>query len=182
MACEQVSPKDWKEKGDDLRLVLRGVLPDPGQAPAAKAIYTDSWRGLWRLVNVFQELRGFHVEVEGLDTLPPPDMSAAADGLDRGTNGQAWMEARALCDETIHPLIDALVAAGGAGPDRLGDDLVVGGRVVGMMEFGWSVQRVAVTDKDPGGTGWNLIGFNPETDGLAETVTRILQALEGAQS
>ncbi len=31
--------------------------------------YTEAWRGLWRLVNIFQDLRGFHVEFEGLDTL-----------------------------------------------------------------------------------------------------------------
>ena len=181
MACAQVSPQEWKDNDHDLRLLLRGALPDPGEAPAAKSAYTDSWRGLWRLVNLFQNLRGFHVEIEGLDTLSPPDMSVASDETDGRPNGQAWMEARVLCDETFLPLIEALVAAGAPGPNLLGDDLLVGGRVVGMMEFGWSEQTVAVTEEDPGGTGWTLIRFDPGTDGLGDTVTKILQALERAQ-
>jgi DEAD/DEAH box helicase domain-containing protein len=150
--------------------------------PAAKSAYTDSWRGLWRLVNIFEDLRGFHVEIEGLDTLSPPDMSVASDENDGGPDAQAWSEARTLCDEAFLPLIEVLAAAGAPGPDLLGDDLLVGGRVVGMMEFGWSEHTVAVAEEDPSGTGWALIRFRPGTDGLGETVTKILQALGGAPS
>ena len=181
MACEQVSPTEWLKKLHDLRLVLHGVLPDPGDAPASKDIYTDAWRGLWRLVNVLQDVRGFHVDVQGLDTLDLPDMSVQADAPDGGPDGRAWMEARTLCDETFHLLIDALISAGASPPDLLGDDIVVGGRVVSMMEFGWSERNVAVAENNPGGTGWHLISFDPAADELGEAVTKILQALEGAK-
>ncbi len=182
MACEKISPGEWMDNHIDLRLLLRGALAAPGEAPAAKSAYTDSWRGLWRLVNLFQDLRGFHVEIEGLDTLSPPEMSVMSDGADGGPDVQAWLEARTLCDEAFHPLIEALVAAGAPGPDLLGDDLSVGGRVVGMIEFGWSGHTVAVAEEDPSETGWTLISFRPGEDGLGETVTKILQALGGAQS
>lgn len=182
LACAPVSPRQWKEEYHDLRILLRGVLPDPGETPASKLAYTDNWRGLWRLFNLFQDLRGFHVEIDGLDALSPPDMSVTTDGPDGGPCGQAWTEARALCDEAFHPLINALIAAEAPGPDLLGDDLMVGGRVVGMIELGWSERGVGVTLEDPGGTGWALIAFDPETDGLAETVKKVLQALEEAQS
>ena len=92
------------------------------------------------------------------------------------------MEARALCDEAFHPLIDALIAAEAPAPDRFGDDLLAGGRVVGMMEFGWSAAGLAVAEEIHDGVGWNLILFEPDTNPVGEVVTRVLQALEEAQS
>ena len=179
LACKQISPTEWLEAHQDLRLLLRASLPEPGVAPAATATYTDAWRGLWRGVNLFQGVRGFHVEIDGLDTLSPPDTTAQSDAVNGGAEALAWAEARALCDEVFHPLIDALVAAEAPGPDRFGDDLLVGGRVVGMMEFGWSEKGIAVSENAYDGVSWNLIAFNPDTDSLSETVTRILQMLEG---
>ncbi|MBN8832565.1 MAG: hypothetical protein J0G94_18550 [Sphingomonadales bacterium] len=48
-----------------------------------------------------------------------------------------------------------------------------------MMEFGWSEKGIAVSENAYDGVSWNLIAFNPDTDSLSETVTRILQMLEG---
>ncbi len=93
LACKQISPTDWAGTDADLRLLLRAELPDPGQDPAAKALYAEAWRGLWRLVNLFQGVRGFHVELAGLDTLSPPDMSVGTGPTDADT--EAWLEARA---------------------------------------------------------------------------------------
>ena len=180
LACKQISPKEWRKTDQDLRMLLRAALPMPGTTPAAKATYTDAWRGLWRLVNVFQELRGFHVEIEGLDSLSPPDMTAREDTSDGGAEASAWAEARALCDEAFHPLIDALISAEAPGPDRFGDDLIAGGRVVGMMEFGWSGASIAISEDGHDDTGWTLVIFDPKTSPVRETVTRILQVLDGA--
>ena len=177
LACRKISPNEWPQSDKDLRLLLRAALPDPGQAPSAKLAYSEAWRGLWRLVNLFQEVRGLHVELDGLDTLSPPDMTDVSE-----QRQGAWDEARALCDDAFHSLIDALIAAEAPGPDRLGDDLLAEGRVVGMMEFGWSAAGVAVTAADVSGVGWVLIPFNPDTDPIGETVTRILRAIEGARS
>jgi DEAD/DEAH box helicase domain-containing protein len=182
LACEKIAPNAWLETHQDLRIVLKATLPQPGETPAAKAAYTDAWRGLWRLVNMLQCLRGFHVEIEGLDTLSPPDMTTQTDAADGGAAARAWAEARALCDEAFHPVIDALIAAETPAPDRIGDDLVAGGRVVGMMEFGWSEAGVAVAETAYSGLDWTLITFDPDKDPVGETVTRILQALEAAKS
>ena len=180
LACEKISPAQWLTTEQDLRVLLRAVLPEPGETPAAKASYAEAWRGLWRLVNLLQGLRGFHVEIDGLDTLSAPDMTVPTDAPDGGSQARAWAEARALCDEAFHPLIDALIAAEAPGPDHFGDDLLAGGRVVGMMEFGWAEADVAVSDEAYDGVRWNLIVFDPETDPIGDTVTRVLQALEGA--
>jgi DEAD/DEAH box helicase domain-containing protein len=182
MACQQISPAAWKDQQDDIRLLLRGELPPPGETPSAREVYTNAWRGLWRLVNVFQGLRGLHVEIAGLDTLSPPDMSPGrGDQAGEGDVG-AWGEARSLCDDLFHPLIDALVAAAVQGPDLFGDDIVHAGRVVGMMEFGWTKPRVAVAEHDPGNTDWTIITFDPSGDGLSDAVTKILKALERART
>ena len=178
LACQKVTVADWVMSDADVRLLLRATLPDPGEVPAAKALYTEAWRGLWRLVNLFQGARGLHVEFNGLDTLAPPDMSEPDPSTGNAAADAAWEEARALCDEAFHPLIDALIAAEAPGPDHLGDDLVVGGRVVGAMEFGWAGARVAVAETVHEGVGWTLVQFDPETHEVGETVTRIITALQ----
>ena len=182
LACQKISPTEWAQSDRDVRLLLRAVLPDPGEIPAAKALYTEAWRGLWRVVNLFQGARGFHVEVDGLDTLAPPDMSEPVAKQEVGPDAAAWDEARALCDEVFHPLIDALIAAETTGPDRIGDDLLAGGRVVGMMEFGWVEARVAVAETAHEGVGWTLVRFDPEADQVGETVSRIIKALQEART
>ena len=182
LACQKISPTEWAQSDQDIRLLLRAILPDPGEVPAAKTLYTEAWRGLWRLVNLFQGVRGLHVELDGLDTLAPPDMSAPAVPPEGCLGTAAWEEARALCDEVFHPLIDALIAAETRGPDHFGDDLVADGRVVGAMEFGWSNPRVAVAEATFEGVGWALIRFDPETDTVGETVSRIETALQEART
>lgn len=180
MACTKISPSEWAETEEDIRLLLRAELPAPGEDPAAKALYTEAWRGLWRLVNLLQAVRGLHVELSGLDTLSPPDMTAGGGPTDADT--AAWTEARALCDEDFHPLIDALIAAELPGPDHIGDDIVADGRVVGTMEFGWSGAQVGVIEQACEGSGWTLVPFDPDTDQIGETVTRILQAIQETKS
>jgi len=179
LACDQISPTTWRETTDDLRGLLRSALPRPRESTTTT--YTDAWRGLWRIVNLFQEVRGFHVEIDGLDTLLPPDMTPLT-GPFGGSENDAWSEARLLCDEIFQPLIDALIAAEVPGPDWFGDDLLSGGRVVGMIEFGWSVAGVTVTEMAYAEVDLTVISFNPETDSVGETVTRVLQALEKSPS
>ena len=181
MACKKISPTEWAQSDNDIRLLLHAVLPDPGEVPAAKTLYTEAWRGLWRLVNLFQGARGLHVEFDGLDTLAPPDMLDPVEHDELGAGAAAWEEARALCDEAFHSLIDALIAAETPGPDRIGDDLLAGGRVIGMMEFGWADARVAVAEMALDEVGWVLIQFDPETDQVGETVSRVITALQEAR-
>jgi DEAD/DEAH box helicase domain-containing protein len=132
-------------------------------------------------VNLFHGARGLHVELDGLDTLAPPDMSEPTEQGGQDPGAAAWEEARALCDEVFHSLIDGLIAAEMPGPDHFGDDLVVGGRVLGAMEFGWADVRVAVAEAIYEGVGWTLIRFDPETDTVGETISRIETALQEAR-
>jgi DEAD/DEAH box helicase domain-containing protein len=50
------------------------------------------------------------------------------------------------------------------------------------MEFGWSKPRVAVAETSFEGVGWALIRFDPETNQVGETVSRIITALQEART
>lgn len=65
---------------------------------------------------------------------------------------------------------------GGGGWEEGGD-----GRVIGMMEFGWADARVAVAEMALDEVGWVLIQFDPETDQVGETVSRVITALQEAR-
>jgi len=49
------------------------------------------------------------------------------------------------------------------------------------MEFGWAEARVAVAEMAVGEVGWVLIQFDPETDQVGETVSRVITALQEAR-
>ena len=182
MACGRIPPSDWPSEDQDIRVLLRARLPEPGDSAMATPAHEEALRSMWRVVNLLQDLRGFHVEVDGLDTLLPPDMSGPAPGAQGVAAADAWKDARELCDESFHPLIEALAAAGVSGPDMIGDDLVVEGRVAGMIEFGWSGQHTAFTATEYEVAGWTLIRFDPKTDSPVDAVAKVLKALKEEQS
>ena len=181
MACGRMPPSDWPSEDRDLRVLLRARLPEPGDSAMATPAHEEALRSMWRVVNLLQDLRGFHVEVDGLDTLLPPDMSGPSPGVRGAAAADAWKDARELCDESFHPLIEALAAQGVSGPDMIGDDLVVDGRVVGMIEFGWSGLRAAFTATDYEVADWTLIRFDPEVDSPVDAVAKVLKALKEEQ-
>lgn len=171
LAVDRLAPAGWPQGAGGLRVVLRA-------APIAAALPTEVWRGLWRLVNLLQDLRGLHVEFPGLDTLSAPSMSAApAEDL-------AWEEVFALTDASFHPLLRALIAARIPPPDEIGRDLTgADGAVVGMAELCWSAARLAICETALEVPGWSLLRFDPAdakaASSLREIASRVLEILEG---
>jgi DEAD/DEAH box helicase domain-containing protein len=175
LAAGKRSPQVWAEENDDCRILLRGTLPDVAGDPGATPGYSEAWRGLWRIVNLFQDVPGFHVEFEGLETLSAPDLRAFGAGARDG----AWLEAIALVDDAFRPLLQALEAAEVPPPDLIGADLSHEGQVVGMIEFGWSGSGVAVCEDKFDVPNWDLISYSPDDFGsLAGLVTTLVQKLE----
>lgn len=179
LACPQISSTDLPHTEAELRLLLRADLPGPGQSLSARSDFSDIYEHLWRLVHLFQGVRGFHLEIHGLEVLPPPVMSDNSAKMDAPV--AAWRQARALCDVRFHPLIAALIAAEVPVPDRFGDDLVSAGRVVGRMEFGWSEASVAVSERFCDDPHWRLICHDPERASVEDAVAEILVALQESQ-
>ncbi len=178
VSCDDRPPPQWGVEFDDLRCVLKVDLPDKSSSTTSKHALENVWRGLWRAVNFLQSVPGLHIDVAGLDTLLPPSLTDGAEVT--VATDIAWLEARTLCDEVFHPLIDGLVAAGVSPPDALGDDLKVSGRVVGALQFGWSSKMYGVSEVAYKGTGWDLLVFDPEGGNVSDAISNIIRKLEEA--
>jgi DEAD/DEAH box helicase domain-containing protein len=174
-AAKKRSPQEWADTDADCRILLRGTLPQVTGEPTTSPGYSEAWRGLWRIVNLFQDVRGFHVEFEGLDTLAAPDLTIVATGPQDG----AWLEVMALIDDTFRPLAQAIQAAEVQPPDLIGADLTHNDEVVGMIEFGWSNSRVAICEDKFEVPDWDLIPYGATAgNSLAELVAMIIQKIE----
>ena len=122
-----------------------------------------------------QDVPGFHIEFEGLDTLSAPDLTTTGTGPEDG----AWLEVFSLADEGFRPLIEALQAAEVAVPDMIGADITQNGEVVGMIEFGWSDVKLAICEDAFDTSNWTLISFNPESgQSVTETTSIILRKIK----
>jgi DEAD/DEAH box helicase domain-containing protein len=157
LAVGKRSPREWADEHGDCRVLLRGRLPEATESPGSAPGYSEAWRGLWRIVNLMQDVRGFHVEFDGLDTLASPDLRTADVS---NVEGQ-WLEALSLVDDPFRPLVEALHAARAPAPNLIGADLTHEGEVVGMVEFGWSELRLAVCEAKFEVAGWDLVPFDP---------------------
>jgi DEAD/DEAH box helicase domain-containing protein len=162
---------EWREMPDDCRVLMRGSLPSVVGDPADTPGYSDAWRGLWRLVNLMQDLPGFHIEFEGVDTLSAPDLSST----DEGPIDDAWLEVITLADDEYRPLLEALIAADVTAPDLIGADLTnTEGAVIGMVEIGWSEIGLGIAEDNFESTKWDIEKFNPETERSLITIVSIV--------
>jgi DEAD/DEAH box helicase domain-containing protein len=176
LSVNKVSPGNWRDAVKDCRVLLRGTLPDVAGDRTVAPGYSDAWRGLWRLINLLQDLPGFHVEFEGLDTLEAPDIATVGTAPIDG----AWLEILALAGEGFRPLVEALQAADAAVPDRQGFDVTHDGEVIGMIELGWSNARVAICEEAFDTKEWDLLVFKPESgQSVTQVVATVLRKIEG---
>ncbi|MGO6755907.1 DEAD/DEAH box helicase [Rhizobium ruizarguesonis] len=182
LAVNQLTPVEWPNGALSIRAVIKADLPKTRPSEAPSPHYVDTWRGLWRIVNMLQDLRGLHIEFPGIDTLDAPKMGPDANC---GTNG-AWDEVVALADPAFEPLIIALAVAGVTPPTAIGLDLTVDGAVIGMAEIAWPENGVAICEQPLEVAGWHIVGFDPFTPEslppMSETVRRIVTLLEGDAS
>jgi len=169
---------EWRATTDDCRILMRGALPSVTGDPADTPGYSDAWRGLWRLVNLMQDLPGFHIEFEGVDTLSAPDLSATR----KGPEDDAWLALMTLADDGFKPLLEALMAAEVAVPDMIGADLTgADGAVIGMVEVAWSDVRLAINEDDFETADWNIVKFDPEAgQSVMAIVSIVLKKFEEA--
>ena len=161
------------------RILLRGALPRLEEEVLRTAGLSEAWRGLWRTINFLQDLRGFHVEFEGMEAVAAPDMSPLPDGAD----DLAWMEAETLADEGFLPLLRELKAGGFLAPDLIGHDAMVGDAVIGLIEVGWSGARLGLTEDGFEMEKWDIIELDPEAGvPLSATLDRIIARLNNKET
>jgi len=171
------TPKDAADNIAGFRIVARAELPKLNGEIVQNRNLSEAWRGLWRVVNFLQDLPGFHIEFEGLDTLSAPDPNAAAD-QDRN---DGWLAVEALVDPAFMPLVLALRSAKVPAP-RTGLDVMLGDTVVGMFELAWPIEKVGVTEDAFESPDWTSIRFDPEAgqdlDGTVKAIIRLLEGIE----
>ena len=176
LGAKDAPPPEWPDHPRGCRVVLSATLPQPGAAANPSPEFSAAWRGLWRLVNMLQDLAGFHVAFDGLDTVGPPDPDGPA-----SQTSSAWVPLFDELDPGFHPLAQALQAAEIPPPDAIGLDLVAGDRIVGMAEMAWTGAAVAVSADVRDAPGWTVIFADPETEpDLVQVVQEILDALKEA--
>ncbi|WP_455269285.1 DEAD/DEAH box helicase [Rhizobium herbae] len=182
LAADELKISEWANGAAKVRAVVRTELPRIDFNTAPSPVYTNVWRGLWRLINLLQNLRGLHIEFPGIDTLEAPKMGSGVDS----EADTAWDEVAALIDPVFGALITALMVADVAPPMAVGLDLTENGAVIGMAEIAWPEQRVAVCDQRVELVGWNIVHFDPFTSEnqpqMSEIVRQIVTLLEGAKS
>jgi DEAD/DEAH box helicase domain-containing protein len=181
LSADALPPQDWHTGAGGLRVLLRTELSRNDPSGQSLPLYGEAWRGLWRLVNVLQDLRGFHVEFPGMDTLSAPVMGSCA----TASQEQAWEAVLSLADAAFEPLLIALTAADVAAPDAIGLDLMADGVVIGMAEVAWSHIRLAICDQPLAPPGWRVIHFDPfNPDYMPQIpvlVRQIIGIVEGTQ-
>ena len=184
LGVDQQYPNEWPGGANAIRVLVRGRLPALAPNSPATSDFVEAWRGLWRLVNLLQELRGFHVEFPGVDTIEAPSMESKEDTAFES----AWEVATQDVDPLFGRLVMALIGANVAPPDAIGLDLVAFGEVVGMAELAWSAANVAVSEQSFEVPGWTIIEFDPgNVDGsgssrqpISTIVSKIIEAIEGS--
>ena len=126
------------------------------------------------MINFLQDLRGFHVEFEGMEAVAAPDMSRFPVGAD----DLAWQEAETLADEGFHPLLRELKAGGFIAPDLIGQDAMAGDAVIGLIEVGWSSVKFGLTESGFEMENWDILEFDSAADApLSEMLDHIIARL-----
>jgi len=170
----KVQPTVFETVTDDIRLLINFTTKPSTNVEEISDEFTSAFRGFWRSLNILQKIPGLHVEYPGMDTLSLP---IANDHEEQDLDLQ-WSEVRANVMDEYLPMVDALIAAQISAPDLIGEELMMGSRVIGSAEMGWSANQVWVTDDDSieldGVIYWDL-----EMNTLPDVIEKISSAVNG---
>jgi len=130
------------------RFLIKTAEVTNSQAPIATQ--KEIWRGVLRLLSMLQPMPGLHAAYPGLDDLPAPEVldEEAAD----------WRDACEFLDPDVCIVLRELQRRSAAcPPDLTGCDLMDGDRIVGQIDFGWSMAKVGVSATPEPIPGWVVL-------------------------
>ena len=117
-------------------------------------------------INLLQHLPGLHIEYPMMDTLDTPSSLATVDAVEEDAQ---WVAIKADALEGYHPLINAMIAADIPCPDRVGEDVMDGNRVVTMAELGWRDIDLWITDNETE-PRQNIIEWDLSVDSVPQVI------------
>ena len=129
LGVDRVQPDEYQARFDDIRALIKFTADTPTDKGPTNEAFDVAFRGLWRAINLLQHLPGLHIEYPMMDTLDTPSSLATVDAVEEDAQ---WVAIKADALEGYHPLINAMIAADIPCPDRVGEDVMDGNRVVTM--------------------------------------------------
>ena len=119
---------------DDIRALIKFTADPPAEDGPTDQAFDVAFRGLWRAINLLQHLPGLHIEYPSMDTLDTPSPVTTSDSAQEDAQ---WLAIKTAVLEDYLPLINAMIAADIPCPDRVGEDVMEGNRIITMAEVGW---------------------------------------------
>ena len=138
------SGKDAAKDPASFRILIR---------PEIDALDAPSWRGLWRLLALFQGFPGLHVALHGHEELSPPRVRAGEDEA----ASDAWDEVMDLVFDDVLDVARRAATLGLPPPDLVGADMMQGVVIVGSVDIGWSDRKIAVVEEAFELPGWTIL-------------------------
>lgn len=170
-----VQPRETFSDPASVRVVLQADLPAllaPDHGRDARPV----WTGLWRALNLFQSLPGLHVVMPGLEHMTTPARGPA------GVDDPLWQDATDFADESLQELLVAVRSAGVSAPDMIGEDLMLGDVIVGMVELGWRDCRIGVALDAMAHPEWTILVVDPDDPSSMRVAIEAIVAAFGGES
>lgn len=173
MSAQLIHPDQFVTKFDDIRVLVDFTAPLPTESAATDEAFNTAFRGLWRTVNIGQFLPGFHVQYPDADTLDIP----ARTRIDTArVEDAAWKDVKINVLAEYLPLVNALMAADIGCPDRIGEDVMDGQRVIAMAEMGWSDHDLWVSDS-PLEDQPNIVSWDLSIDSIPNVIATLTERM-----
>jgi DEAD/DEAH box helicase domain-containing protein len=161
------------------RVVLSSTITGDLGARLLDTTAKLGWQGLWRLINLLQDLPGLHVTFPDLNTLDAPSATKSAGPMAPPPDG-AWAAVAAVLDEEMSQTLASLRSAGVDPPDMVGADIMVNSEVAGTVELGWSKKQVAISLSALVVPGWQIhVWSAPSESNYSVFVQAVVRSLAG---
>jgi DEAD/DEAH box helicase domain-containing protein len=173
------SPLDIIKHVSKARLVLIANIATAGANRLLHTATKTIWHGLWRALNLLQEVQGLHVVMPGLNTLEA--LSSASASADSSIVTElSWQTIESMLEEDLVAILKALREDGMPLPDMIGSDMMQGDRVVGTIEIGWKDKQFAIAYEALEIEGWSIVEAIPiDSPDFSAFLQHVIDAVSG---
>ena len=154
---------------DQFCVILHADVPKNAAVLESDNGIWENWRGMWRIINLFQYVDAFHVVHPDSPEISAPELKSA--------NNADSEEDIELLSEFALNVYNKLLAAGAKHPDLIAEDVQIDNRVVGEVELGWSTEQIGLCYSRFKCDGWQLLKIDDCQSRINEAVDFVLHSL-----